>query len=84
MLIIFLLIVFASSQQCPYCVYDACQITSQGLGNCSACNVGALVSVETGTVGVSYGQQTIGICQLCPTGCLSCSYELINSAFAQP
>jgi hypothetical protein len=45
MLAIFLLIALASAQYCPYCEYNACQMTSQGLGNCSACNIGALVEV---------------------------------------
>ena len=48
MLIILLLIVFASAQECPYCEYNACQITSQNLGSCTACNTGALVNVQAG------------------------------------
>lgn len=74
MLALLALIVLAAGQTCPYCEYNACQVTSQGLGNCSACNVGALVTV---TAGASYGSsfaETVGVCMVCGSNCLSCSY----------
>jgi hypothetical protein len=56
---------------------------TQGLGNCSACNIGALVQVQTITAG-NFDTQSIGICQLCPTGCNSCTYALIEPGFSAP
>jgi hypothetical protein len=52
MLILLALVALAAAQTCPYCEYDACTLTAQGLGNCSACNLGALVPV---TARASYG-----------------------------
>lgn len=74
MLVLFTLIVLAAAQTCPYCEYNACVVTPQGLGNCSSCNQGALVPL---TAGSSYGSsyaETIGVCMLCPTNCLACQY----------
>lgn len=82
MILLLVLLVLASAQECPYCVYDACQITTQGLGNCSACNVGALVYVQAGNSFGPIFEETIGICQPCPSGCLTCAYGMISPAMS--
>ena len=56
MIALLCLIVLAASQQCPYCEWNACAISSQGLANCSACSQGALVQLVAGASNVSaYG-----------------------------
>lgn len=82
MIILICLIVLASAQQCPYCEWDACTTTSQGLGNCSACSQGALVSVEAGLSYGTFYTETVGVCMLCMIGCSACTYGGFAAAMA--
>lgn len=86
MIVLLVLIALASSQQCPYCEWDACTISSQGLGNCSACSQGALVQLVAGATQADiYGttfEQTIGVCMLCMTGCSECVYGGFSASMA--
>lgn len=58
MLALFLIITLAAAQNCPYCRYDSCQTTWTGFSNCSACDYGALATVEL------YSNITLGIPQI--------------------
>ena len=82
MLVILFLLALSSAQVCPYCEWNACQTTYAGLGNCSACNMGALVQVQTLSSYGTYQQETIGVCQQCPAGCSTCSYAMISPAMS--
>lgn len=83
-LVFLLLIVLATAQICPYCAPGACTTTTHGLSNCSKCWTGALVKVQTVVLPPlsPFASDTIGICQLCPRGCITCNYAVIAPAMA--
>ncbi len=76
MWIILMLITLASAQQCPYCEWNACTVNPQGIASCSQCSSGALLQVTTAPSSPFAGY-SIGVCQLCATGCQSCQYTLL-------
>ena len=83
-LVFLLLIVIAAAQICPYCAPGACTTTTHGLSNCSKCWTGALVKVQTVVLPPlsPFASDTIGICQLCPKGCITCNYAVIAPAMS--
>lgn len=81
MWVLLLIISLASAQQCPYCDYNACTVNSNGVASCSQCSSGTLIQVQT-LNNFSYPGQTIGICQLCPTGCLNCQYTMLSPSMS--
>ncbi len=77
------LIILAAAQQCPYCRWNACTITTGGLASCSDCYLGTLVNYQLKEAGIS-NPPTIGICVLCSTNCNSCSYAVMTPAMSTP
>ena len=85
MIIFLALLALTAAQQCPYCAWNACSSTFNGLANCSACDQGALVPLQTFTLISGHAVSTgefIGVCQLCPQGCTSCEYTMIDPSMS--
>lgn len=81
-----LLLAVATTQACDRCKWNACSTTQYGFLNCSECESGALAYFEAITPGSDETGYTeiVGICEPCPAGCTSCSYQMLSPAMSIP
>jgi hypothetical protein len=71
-MLILLLLVIVTPNPCPYCKWDACQLTEGSFPNCTACyDVAALVPIYAPATHTT-PRQSYHVCQLCPEHCYSC------------